>query len=88
MDAEVRDFFRSSDVLEITDVIRSASDEELRALIDLDHFRAEAVVAILDRFAEFADAGGSPRSTAWCGSTSRAPARTTSGTRPGSQGAR
>jgi putative sterol carrier protein len=55
-DTEVRDFFRSSDVLQITDVIRSASDEELRALIDLDHFRAEAVVAILDRFAEFADA--------------------------------
>ncbi len=37
-------------------MIRSASDKELRALIDLDHFRAEGVVAILDRFAEFADA--------------------------------
>ena len=54
-EAEVHDFFRSSDVLEITDVVRSASDEELRALIELDHFRAEGVVAILDRFAEFAD---------------------------------
>ncbi len=53
---ELNEFFRSSDVLEITEVIRSASDEELRALIELDHFRAEGVVAILDRFAEFADA--------------------------------
>jgi putative sterol carrier protein len=55
--SEVRAFFRSSDVLEITEVIRSAGDEELRALIALDHFRDEGVVAILDRFAEFADAG-------------------------------
>ena len=53
---ELNEFFRSSDVLEITEVIRSASDEELRSLIELDHFRAEGVVAILDRFAEFADA--------------------------------
>jgi putative sterol carrier protein len=53
---EVNDFFRSSDVLEITEVIRSASDDDLRALLDLEHFRAEGVVAILDRFAEFADA--------------------------------
>jgi putative sterol carrier protein len=53
---ELRAFFRTSDVLEITEVIRSASDDELRALIELDHFRAEGVVAILDRFAEFADA--------------------------------
>lgn len=52
---DLRTFFRSSDVLEITDVIRSASDDELRALIDLEHFRDEGVVAILDRFAEFAD---------------------------------
>ena len=57
---EVEGFFRTSDVLEITEVIRSASDDELRALIDLDHFRAEGVVAILDRFAEFADAGPAP----------------------------
>jgi putative sterol carrier protein len=53
---ELNQFFRSSDVLEITEVIRSVSDKELRALIELDHFRAEGVVAILDRFAEFADA--------------------------------
>ena len=56
MDAdEGRAFFRGSDVLEITELIRSADDEELRALIDLDEFRAEGVVAILDRFPEFAD---------------------------------
>ncbi len=53
---EIHDFFRTSDVVEITELIRSASDDELRRLIDLDHFRAEGVVAILDRFAEFADA--------------------------------
>src|SRR6059058_381809 len=53
---EVRTFFRDSDVLAVTEVIRTATDDELRALIDLDHFRAEGVVAILDRFAEFADA--------------------------------
>jgi len=53
---EMHDYFRTSDVLEITDVIRSASDDELRRLIDVDEFRAEGVVAILDRFAEFADA--------------------------------
>jgi putative sterol carrier protein len=53
---ELNAFFRSSDVLEITEVIGSASDEELRALIDLEHFRAAGVVAILERFAEFADA--------------------------------
>jgi putative sterol carrier protein len=52
---ELKAFFRTSDVLEITEVIRSTTDDELRALIDLDHFRAEGVVAILDRFAEFAD---------------------------------
>ncbi len=54
--SEIREFFRTSDVLEITEVIRSATDDELRALIDIEHFRAEGVVAILDRFAEFADA--------------------------------
>jgi putative sterol carrier protein len=53
---EVTSFFRDSDVLEITEVIRSASDDELRTLIELEHFRAEGVVAILDRFEEFADA--------------------------------
>lgn len=54
--AEVHEFFHDSDVLEITELIRSASDEDLRTLIDLEHFRAEGVVAILHRFAEFADA--------------------------------
>ena len=54
--AETHEFFRASDVVEITELIRSANDDELRRLIDLDHFRAEGVVAILDRFAEFADA--------------------------------
>src|SRR3954467_13845751 len=53
---ELSAFFRTSDVLEVTEVIRSAGDDELRSLIELDHFRAEGVVAILDRFAEFADA--------------------------------
>jgi putative sterol carrier protein len=54
--AELNEFFRTSDVLEITDVIRSASDDDLRALIGVEHFRSEGVDAILERFAEFADA--------------------------------
>jgi putative sterol carrier protein len=37
-------------------MICEASDEELRGLMELDHFREEAVAAILDRFAELADA--------------------------------
>src|SRR3954447_17240725 len=53
---EVRAFFRDSDVLEVTAVIRDASDDDLRRLIAIDHFRSEGVVAILDRFPEFADA--------------------------------
>ena len=52
---ELADFFRTTDVLEITDLIRSASDADLHRLIELDHFREAGVVAILDRFAEFAD---------------------------------
>jgi putative sterol carrier protein len=55
--SEVSEFFRTSDVLEITTVIRDASDEQLSRLIEIDHFRAEGVGAILDRFAEFADPG-------------------------------
>lgn len=55
--AEVTDYFRDSDVLEITEMIRGTSDEDLRRLIDLDHFREAAVDAILDRFGEFSDAG-------------------------------
>ncbi len=53
--AEVNHYFRTADVLDITEMIRGASDEELRSLIALDHFRDEAVVGILDRFSEFAD---------------------------------
>jgi putative sterol carrier protein len=52
---DLNEFFRTSDVLEITGVIRSTDDKELRALIDIESFRAEGVVAILGRFAEFAD---------------------------------
>ena len=37
-------------------MIRETSDEDLRRLIDIDHFREAAVDAILDRFGEFADA--------------------------------
>ncbi len=55
-EAEVNDYFCSTDVLEITEMIRDASDEDLRRLIELDPFREEAVDAILDRFSEFADA--------------------------------
>ena len=54
--AEVQDYFCASDVLEITEMIREASDQDLRRLIDLDHFREAAVDAILDRFGEFSDA--------------------------------
>ena len=53
--AEVNEYFRTAQTLEITEMIRDASDDELRRLIDLEHFREEAVVAILARFAEFAD---------------------------------
>jgi putative sterol carrier protein len=54
--AEVNEYFRTADILDITQMICEASDEELRGLIELDHFRQEAVAAILDRFAELADA--------------------------------
>jgi putative sterol carrier protein len=53
--AETNDYFCTSPILEITEMIREASDDELRRLIELDHFREEAVRAILDRFEEFAD---------------------------------
>jgi len=52
---EVREFFRTSDVLEITAVIREAPDHDLRRLIAIDHVRAESVTSILARFPEFAD---------------------------------
>lgn len=54
--AEVKEYFCATDVLEITEMIRGCSDEDLRELIDIDCFREEAVEAILDRFAEFSDA--------------------------------
>ena len=53
---ELNRYFCTTDVLEITEVIRSTDDADLRRLIELEHFRAAGVVAILDRFAEFADA--------------------------------
>lgn len=53
--AEVEEYFRTADVLEVTGMIRDASDDELRHLIDLDHFREAAVLTILDRFPEFSD---------------------------------
>ena len=54
--AELDAFFRRSDIVEITDLIRQASDEDLRGLIEIEHFREEGVIAILDRFEEFSDA--------------------------------
>lgn len=54
--ADVNEFFRTSDVLEITDLVRESSDEDLRGLIEIEHFREEGVIAILDRFEEFSDA--------------------------------
>jgi putative sterol carrier protein len=54
--AEVNEYFRTAKILDITQMICEASDEELRGLMELDHFREEAVAAILDRFAELADA--------------------------------
>jgi putative sterol carrier protein len=52
---ELDHYFCTTDVLEITAVIRAVDDADLRRLIDLEHFRAAGVVAILNRFAEFAD---------------------------------
>ena len=48
-------YFHDTDVLEITSMIRAASDEELGRLIELDHVREAAVDAILGRFEEFSD---------------------------------
>ncbi len=53
---EVHRFFADTDVLEITDTIRSADDDDLRRVIAIEAFREEGVVVILDRFPEFADA--------------------------------
>lgn len=53
--AEVHAFFAETDVLEITETIRSTDDEDLRRLIAIEAFREEGVVVILDRFPEFAD---------------------------------
>jgi putative sterol carrier protein len=54
--AEVHAFFAETDVLEITETIRRADDEDLRRLIAIEAFREEGVVVILERFREFADA--------------------------------
>lgn len=54
-EAEMNDYFCTTDVLAITQMIRATTDDELRRLIELDPFREEAVDAILDRFPEFAD---------------------------------
>lgn len=53
--SEVAEFFASSDAVEITDLIRQASDAELEALIEDEGFRQEGITAILARFPEFAD---------------------------------
>ena len=52
---EVNEYFCKTDVLEITEMIRGTSDDELGRLLELDHFREEAIDAILDRFDEFSD---------------------------------
>ncbi len=52
---EINEYFCKTDVLEITEMICAASDEELGRLLELDHFRNEAIDAILDRFDEFSD---------------------------------
>ncbi len=54
--SELDEFFRTSTILEITEVIAAATDEELRTLVALEHFREAGVVTILERFEEFADA--------------------------------
>lgn len=54
--AEVHDFFTRTHVLEITETIRSADDEDLRRLVAIEAFREEGVVVILQRFPEFAHA--------------------------------
>jgi putative sterol carrier protein len=53
---EVKEYFGTADVTEITEMIRTTSDADLRKLIEIEHFREGAVDAILDRFAEFSDA--------------------------------
>ncbi len=53
--AELHHFFFRADVVEVTEAIRQASEADLRVLFELDRFREQAVAAVLDRFAEFAD---------------------------------
>lgn len=54
--AELDRFFRTCDVLEITEVVQAATEDDLRRLAEIPHFREEGVIAMLDRFEEFADA--------------------------------
>lgn len=53
--AELREFFADNDAVEITGLIRAASDPELRALLLDQDVRVEAVRSILTRFPEFAE---------------------------------
>ncbi len=52
---EVREFLLAADVVDITDLIRAASESELKALVELEQFRSHGVAAILERFADFSD---------------------------------
>ena len=53
--AEVKEYLATTAVLKVTALFRDVDEGGLRRLLDLDHFRREAVLAILDRFAEFCD---------------------------------
>lgn len=49
-------FFRGSDAVEITQLIREASDVDLAGMLTQEDFREEGITAILERFPEFAAA--------------------------------
>lgn len=49
-------FFRGSDAVEITRLIRETGDADLAGLVARDDFREEGITAILERFPEFAAA--------------------------------
>ncbi|HET8604618.1 MAG TPA: SCP2 sterol-binding domain-containing protein [Marmoricola sp.] len=51
----LRAFFHGHDAEAITELIRETSDDELVRLVADDDFREEGIVAILERFPEFAD---------------------------------
>lgn len=52
---ELAAFLADTDALSVTDLIRSLDDDALARLVDRDSFRSAGVVALLDRFEEFAD---------------------------------